>query len=54
MTKILMCIVFVICFVVYMSYHDTYIKKCMDAGGEPILTIDKAVCLHPSAVLELD
>ena len=41
-------------FVVYIPYHDKHTKECTNAGGISVLAVDKPVCLHPSAVIELE
>lgn len=54
MTKFVFWVGAFIMLLLYMNYHDKYANKCLEAGGEPILAIDKPLCLHPSAVIELE
>lgn len=53
MTKLLVWGTFIFTVGVAISFHDGFSKRCDEAGGWPVLTLGHAVCLHPSAVIEL-
>ncbi len=54
MTKLLVWGTFIFMVGVAISYNDSFAKRCNEAGGMAALTLSSAVCLHPSAVMEVE